>query len=185
MSSLPPSKGHYVDYASFNHAYANLASTSVQSATSTATPIKQDPNNIPIDPQLLRLTVDPDAPGPKRAKMYSSSLSLSTGPSTGPSTGTSAGSVGSLSLTMHHSRSSQSYPFPSPSTPYNLANLSLSTPASSAPPSVTADLMSPIDHEDSMTPIEAPSPTDSPSLDGDEEAEPASLDGSLVASVPA
>ena len=143
--------------------------------------MKQDPNNIPIDPQLLRLTTDTETPGPKRAKTLSSPLSLNTG----PSTGTSSGSSGALSLSMHHSRSSLSFPFPSPSTPYNLSNLSLSTPISSAPPSIAADVMSPIDRDESMTPIEAPSPTESPPLDGDEEAETASLEGQVVSSVPA
>lgn len=186
LAPLPPAKGHYVDYSSFNHAYASLASTSVQSAAPPTTPAKQDPNNIPIDPQLLHLTVDTDGPGPKRVKTISSPLSVSTGPSTGPSTGTSAGSSGSLSLLTHHSRSSQSYPFPSPSTPYNLAGLSLSTPASSAPPSVAADILSPVDRDESMTPIDAPSPLESPPSGGDVEAEPVSLEGDpLAPSVPA
>jgi hypothetical protein len=147
---------------------------------------KQDPNSIPIDPQLLQLSVDiPQAPGPKRAKTSSSSLSLSTGPSAGSSTGTSAGSSTSLSMSTHQSRSSLSYPFPSPSTPYNLANLSISTPVSSAPPSITADALSPVDRDDPMMPIEGLSSTDSPPLEQGETDEPTAQTGALITSVPA
>jgi hypothetical protein len=185
VGSLPPSKGHYVDYSSFDHSYANLASTSVQSTPASSPVKKQDPNSIPIDPQLLQLSVDvPRTPGPKRAKTSSSSLSLSTGPSTSQSTGTSAGSSTSLSISTHQSRSSLSYPFPSPSTPYNLANLSISTPVSSAPPSVTADVLSPVDQDDPMIPIEGLSSTDSPPTEEGETAEPAAQTGAL-SSVPA
>lgn len=186
VGSLPPSKGHYVDYSSFDHAYANLASTSVQSTPASSPVKKQDPNSIPIDPQLLQLSVDiPRTPGPKRAKTSSSSLSLSTGPSIGPSTGTSAGSSTSLSMSTHQSRSSLSYAFPSPSTPYNLANLSISTPVSSAPPSIAADALSPVDQDDPMVSIEGLSSTDSSPIEQGETAEPAAQTGVLVSSVPA
>jgi hypothetical protein len=93
VSSLPPSKGHYVDYTSFTFAYATLATTTVQVASPN--PVNSNPNDIPIDPLLLDMSYDlPSSPIQRSSPSIEPTLkrakkSASPPPSQGTNTGTS------------------------------------------------------------------------------------------------
>lgn len=94
VSSLPPSKGHYVDYTSFTFAYGTLAATTLQ--LTSPTPINANQNDIPIDPLLLDMSYDvPSSPiQPSSSPIIEPTLkrakkSASPPPSQGTHTGTS------------------------------------------------------------------------------------------------
>jgi hypothetical protein len=138
VPSLPPSKGHYVDYSAFPVACDTLATATVQGPSALA---PADPNDIPIDPLLLDMSRDISGssvsavePTIKRLKTSTSSLpSLSTSSSTPGSSGSYLSRNPSISTV-------------SPTTPYNLAALSLNTPISQH--AISSELHgSPIDNE--------------------------------------